>query len=34
MGMYTACTLNLAGVNTFSVLGIVPEYWGWFALFV
>jgi len=34
MGMYTACTLNLAGVNTFSALRVVPEYWGWFALFV
>jgi len=34
MGMYTACTLNLAGVNTFSMLRVVPKYWGWFALFV
>ncbi|WP_226023862.1 tellurite resistance/C4-dicarboxylate transporter family protein [Halomicrobium salinisoli] len=34
MGMYTACTVNLAGVHTFSPLGIVPAYWGWFALFV
>lgn len=34
MGMYTACTLNLAGINTFSLLSVVPEYWGWFALLV
>ena len=34
MGMYTACTVNLAGVGTFTALGIVPEYWGWFALLV
>jgi len=34
MGMYTAATLNLAGVSTFSLLTIVPTYWGWFALFV
>ncbi len=34
MGMYTACTVNLAGVHTFSPLGIVPAYWGWFALLV
>lgn len=34
MGMYTACTVNLAGVNTFSLLAVVPTYWGWFALFV
>ena len=34
MGMYTACTLNLGGIRTFNTLRIVPEYWGWFALFV
>ncbi|MFC7139063.1 tellurite resistance/C4-dicarboxylate transporter family protein [Halosimplex aquaticum] len=34
MGMYTACTLNLAGVNTFSLLRVVPAYWGWFALLI
>jgi len=34
MGMYTACTLNLAGVQTFSLLDVVPRYWGWFALVV
>jgi tellurite resistance protein TehA-like permease len=34
MGMYTACTLNLAGVGTFGLLAVVPAYWGWFALFV
>ncbi|WP_226042750.1 tellurite resistance/C4-dicarboxylate transporter family protein [Natrinema sp. DC36] len=34
MGMYTACTLNLAGIQTFSALRIVPEFWGWFALVV
>lgn len=34
MGMYTACTLNLAGVSTFSLLAVVPAYWGWFALLV
>jgi len=34
MGMYTACTLNLAGVRTFNALRVVPEVWGWFALFV
>jgi len=34
MGMYTACTLNLAGVSTFSALSVVPAYWGWFALLV
>jgi tellurite resistance protein TehA-like permease len=32
MGMYTACTLNLAGINTFSLLRVIPKYWGWFAL--
>jgi tellurite resistance protein TehA-like permease len=34
MGMYTACTLNLAGVGTFGLLAVVPAYWGWFALLV
>jgi len=34
MGMYTACTLNLAGIGTFSALRVVPEYWGWFALLI
>ncbi|WP_435064351.1 tellurite resistance/C4-dicarboxylate transporter family protein [Halobaculum sp. EA56] len=34
MGMYTACTVNLAGIGTFSLLAVVPAYWGWFALFV
>jgi len=34
MGMYTACTLNLAGIGTFGLLSIVPAYWGWFALLV
>jgi len=34
MGMYTACTLNLAGVGTFGPLAVVPAYWGWFALLV
>jgi len=34
MGMYTACTLNLAGVDTFSALAAIPRYWGWFALLV
>ncbi|EMA08010.1 MULTISPECIES: tellurite resistance/C4-dicarboxylate transporter family protein [Haloferax] len=32
MGMYTACTLNLAGISTFGLLSVVPAYWGWFAL--
>ncbi|GAA0516686.1 Tellurite resistance protein TehA [Halorubrum aquaticum] len=32
MGMYTACTLNLAGIGTFRLLSVVPAYWGWFAL--
>ncbi|WP_224338176.1 tellurite resistance/C4-dicarboxylate transporter family protein [Haloprofundus halobius] len=32
MGMYTACTLNLAGIGTFGLLSVVPAYWGWFAL--
>lgn len=34
IGMYTACTLNLAGIQTFSALQIVPEIWGWFALLI
>jgi tellurite resistance protein TehA-like permease len=34
MGMYTACTLNLAGLQTFRLLSVVPRYWGWFALAV
>lgn len=34
MGMYTACTLNLAGIGTFGVLSVVPAYWGWFGLVV
>jgi tellurite resistance protein TehA-like permease len=34
MGMYTACTLNLAGIGTFSLLAVVPAFWGWFALLV
>jgi len=34
MGMYTACTVNLAGVSPFSLLSVVPEYRGWFALLV
>jgi tellurite resistance protein TehA-like permease len=34
MGMYTACTLNLAGIGTFGLLSVVPAYWGWFALVV
>jgi len=34
MGMYTASTLNLAGIGTFGLLSIVPAYWGWFALLV
>lgn len=34
MGMYTACTVNLAEVNSFSLLEAVPEVWGWFTLFV
>ncbi|SEO77598.1 Tellurite resistance protein TehA [Halogranum amylolyticum] len=34
MGMYTACTVNLAGVNAFRPLVVVPRYWGWFALLV
>ncbi|QZP39667.1 tellurite resistance/C4-dicarboxylate transporter family protein [Halobaculum magnesiiphilum] len=34
MGMYTAATLNLAGIGTFSLLSVVPAYWGWFALVV
>lgn len=34
MGMYTACTLNLAGISTFNLLGTIPTYWGWFALVV
>jgi len=34
MGMYTACTLNLAGLQTFRLLSILPRYWGWFALAV
>ncbi|MDZ5809756.1 tellurite resistance/C4-dicarboxylate transporter family protein [Halorubrum sp. AD140] len=32
MGMYAACTLNLAGIGTFGLLSVVPAYWGWFAL--
>lgn len=34
MGMYAACTLNLAGVGTFSLLAVVPAYWGWFVLVI
>lgn len=34
MGMYTACTLTLAGVETFTLLSVIPRYWGWFALVV
>jgi len=34
MGMYTACTVNLAGVGTFATLAVIPTYWGWFALVV
>ncbi|WP_434523131.1 tellurite resistance/C4-dicarboxylate transporter family protein [Halorubrum sp. AS12] len=34
MGMYTACTLNLAGIGTFGLLSVVPVYWSWFALVV
>ncbi len=34
MGMYTASTLNLAGIGTFELLSVVPAYWGWFALTV
>lgn len=34
MGMYTACTLNLAGIGTFGLLSVIPAYWGWFALVV
>lgn len=34
MGMYTACTINLAGVETFRLLGFIPWYWGWFAFVV
>lgn len=34
MGMYTASTLNLAGIGTFGLLSVVPAYWGWFALLV
>jgi len=34
MGMYTASTLNLAGIGTFGLLSVVPAYWGWFALVV
>ena len=34
MGMYTASTLNLAGIGTFGLLAVVPAYWGWFALTV
>jgi len=35
MGMYAACTLNLAGVGyAFAPLAVVPAYWGWFALLV
>lgn len=34
MGMYTACTLNLAGISTFTALRIIPVYWGWFSLFI
>lgn len=34
MGMYTACTVNLAGINTFDLLAVIPRYWAWFALVV
>jgi len=34
MGMYTASTLNIAGIGTFGLLSVVPAYWGWFALVV
>jgi len=34
MGMYTASTLNLAGIGTFGLLSVIPAYWGWFALMV
>jgi len=34
MGMYTACTLTLAGVETFTALSVIPRYWAWFALAV
>ncbi|WP_136718368.1 tellurite resistance/C4-dicarboxylate transporter family protein [Halorientalis salina] len=34
MGMYTACTVNLAGISAFKSLALGPVYWGWFALFV
>jgi len=34
MGMYTAGTLNLAGIGAFGALSVVPTYWGWFALLV
>ncbi len=34
IGMYTACTLSLAKATGFGFLGIIPQYWGWFALLI
>jgi tellurite resistance protein TehA-like permease len=34
MGMYTAATVNLAGIGTFGLLSVVPTYWSWFTLSV
>jgi tellurite resistance protein TehA-like permease len=34
MGMYTASTVHLGGIGTFSLLSNVPMYWAWFALLV
>lgn len=34
IGMYTACTLSLAKATGSGSLGIIPQYWGWFALLI
>ena len=34
IGMYTACTLALAKATGSGSLGIIPQYWGWFALLI
>jgi tellurite resistance protein TehA-like permease len=34
IGMYTACTLSLAKATGSASLGIIPQYWGWFALLI
>lgn len=34
IGMYTACSLSLAKATNSESLGIIPQYWGWFALLI